>query len=151
MSLDVYLTLPGASVPQNGSGIFVRENGKTVELTREEWNARYPDREPVIVTRSEETTGTVYNANITHNLGKMAREAGLYEPLWRPDENGIRTASQLVEPLSEALVRLEEDPARFQAFNPENGWGTYDGLVGFVRDYLAACRAYPSAEVPVWR
>jgi hypothetical protein len=25
----------------------------------------------------------VYNANITHNLGKMA-EAGLYEALWRP-------------------------------------------------------------------
>jgi hypothetical protein len=26
----------------------------------------------------------VYNANITHNLGKMAEKAGLYETLWRP-------------------------------------------------------------------
>ena len=26
----------------------------------------------------------MYNANITHNLGKMAEEAGIYEALWRP-------------------------------------------------------------------
>lgn len=28
----------------------------------------------------------VYWANITHNLGKMAREAGIYTALWRPGE-----------------------------------------------------------------
>ena len=32
-----------------GSGIFVRENGATVEITEEEWNRRNPDREPVRV------------------------------------------------------------------------------------------------------
>ena len=30
-----------------GSGIFVRENGSTVEITEEEWRRRNPDREPV--------------------------------------------------------------------------------------------------------
>ena len=28
----------------------------------------------------------VFSANITHNLGKMADEAGIYKALWRPDE-----------------------------------------------------------------
>lgn len=30
-----------------GSGIFVRENGTSVEITEEEWNRRNPGREPV--------------------------------------------------------------------------------------------------------
>lgn len=32
-----------------GSGIFVRKNGATVEITREEWGRLYADREPVTV------------------------------------------------------------------------------------------------------
>ena len=33
-----------------------------------------------------------YSANITHNLGKMAEEAGIYKHLWRPEEIGITKA-----------------------------------------------------------
>ncbi len=32
-----------------GSGIFVRRNGATVEITEEEWREENPDREPVRV------------------------------------------------------------------------------------------------------
>lgn len=32
-----------------GSGIFVRENGATVEVTEDEWRRRHGDREPVRV------------------------------------------------------------------------------------------------------
>lgn len=31
-----------------GSGIFVRENGRNIEITREEWDRRNPGREPVV-------------------------------------------------------------------------------------------------------
>lgn len=34
-----------------GSGIFVRENGATREITREEWDRRNPGREPVVVAK----------------------------------------------------------------------------------------------------
>ena len=27
---------------------------------------------------------SLYSSNITHNLGKMANEDGIYEALWRP-------------------------------------------------------------------
>lgn len=27
-----------------------------------------------------------YSANITHNLGNMAQAAGIYHPVWRPEE-----------------------------------------------------------------
>jgi len=42
---------------------------------------------------------TVYDANITHNLGEMADEAGVYKHLWRPEEIGLTKAAELIEPL----------------------------------------------------
>jgi len=93
----------------------------------------------------------VYDANITHNLGRMADEAGIYECLWRPDEIGVNTAVQLIEPLRAGLDRLKADPQRFRALNPPNGWGTYQGLVTFVERYIEACVNNPDAEVSVSR
>lgn len=93
----------------------------------------------------------VYSANITHNLGQMAAKSGCYEALWRPDGFGFERAAEIVPVLQEALARLEAEPERFKAFNPANGWGTYDGFVQFVRAYLAACREWPEAKVSVSR
>jgi len=93
----------------------------------------------------------VYSANITHNLGRMAKEAGIYMHLWRPDELGITKAHQLIEPLRKGLDVLKAEPDRFKALNPPNGWGSYDGLVRFVEGYLAACIAKPEATVDVDR
>jgi len=92
-----------------------------------------------------------YSRNITHNLNTMAGEAGIYEALWRPDEIGITKAAQLIEPLKAGLAKLESDPERFEKLNPSNGWGSYEGLVSFVRDYLRACKETPDAEVYVSR
>jgi len=150
MSLDVYLELEGATVLHTEPRIFVREDGSTKELTREEWDERYPNREPVTTT-PDVTTNEVYTANITHNLNKMAAEAGLYEHLWRPDELGITKAQELIEPLREGLKALGSDPERFKALNPPNGWGTYEGLIRFVAGYLQACEQWPDATVRVWR
>lgn len=89
----------------------------------------------------------VYERNITHNLNGMAEAAGIYYALWRPEEIGIETAAQLIEPLRAGLALLRSDPERFKKFNPDNGWGDYDGLVDFVSEYLAACEANPDAKV----
>ena len=149
MSLDVYLSMPTEGNAESRSAIFVREDGRTVEITREEWDQRYPGREPVTVEVGARSDG--YSANITHNMDAMADAAGIYKHLWRPDEIGITTASQLVEPLKDGLAVLQSDPAKFKASNPSNGWGDYDGLVRFVADYLAACIRMPNAEVSVSR
>ncbi len=150
MSLDVYLKLLDVKVPRTGSGIFVRENGATVEISAEEWNRRNPDREPVRCRYDDEETDRVYHANITHNLGRMADHAGmLYEYLWHPDRNGVTHAVQLIEPLRTALATLQSEPELYKRFNPKNGWGTYEQLVRFVADYLTACESHPEAVVEV--
>ena len=97
------------------------------------------------------TRHAVYSANITHNLGRMAAEAGIYDCLWRPDEHGITRASQLIEPLRNGLVVMRADRARFEAFNSPNGWGLYENFVPWVARYLEACEAHPTATVEVWR
>lgn len=90
---------------------------------------------------------TVFEANITHALDAMAQAAGIYGCLWRPEEVGITKASQLIEPLTQGLARLRAEPAKFKAFDPPNGWGAYGNLVAFVREYLAACKDNPDADV----
>jgi hypothetical protein len=178
MSLDVYLTMPEAK-PRSGSGIFVRVDGSVEEVSREEYARMFPGREPVVVEQ-EYDTGEVFDANITHNLGKMAAEAGIYEALWRPAEmdperaarireqeaagnyhgptgayaiegEAVIHAHDLIEPLRAGLALMESDPERFKAHNPENGWGSYDDFVPWVRKYLEACEEYPDAIVRVSR
>ena len=93
----------------------------------------------------------VYWANITHNLGKMAGEAGIYEALWRPEEIGKTKASEIVELLEKGLSDLKARPEYFEKFNSPNGWGMYEHFVPFVEKYLEACKEYPDAIVGVSR
>lgn len=92
-----------------------------------------------------------YQANITHNLGKMADKAGVYNCLWRPDENGITHAKQLIEPLTKGYELLTNDYKVFVEMNPSNGYGSYEGLRCFVADYLQACIEFPDDIVEVSR
>jgi hypothetical protein len=97
------------------------------------------------------TSDEVHSANITHNLGKMADEAGIYKHLWRPEELGFTKANELIEGLKMGLNKLKSDSEYFKKFNPDNGWGTYEQLVNFTEDYLNACIDYPNAEISVDR
>ena len=100
----------------------------------------------------EGTNGVqLFSANITHNLNKMADAAGIYDVLWRPDENGITTANQCVDPLKTGLLKLSEDPEFFRQFNSPNGWGMYEHFLTFVADTLVACNKFPKAKVVVSR
>lgn len=160
MGLDVYLRTPGHKAKKHdGSGIFVREGGQTVEISEVEWILRNPGLTPSRFTPSrvetdeetDEKTDLVFRANITHNLINMAEEAGIYECLWRPEEVNITKADQLIAPLSHGLRIMKRDPKRFEKLNPPNGWGSYEAFVPWIERYLIACITYPEAEVSVWR
>jgi hypothetical protein len=147
MSLDVYLN-EGSAGPERWA-IFIREDGQNKEITLEEWNRRFPGRQPVLAKVGGGST--IYEGNITHNLTEMAEAAGLCKPLWRPEEIGIERAEQLIDPLESGLIELRADPDKYKPFNPENGWGHYELLVRFVDDYLQACKENPEAKVSVSR
>lgn len=155
MSLDISLITK--SVRKPGSGIFVREDGRVREISRDDWDQRFPGCEPAICEirdaydDGDGDGGEVFSANITHNLGRMASEAGIYHVLWRHDENGITHASQMIAPLEAGLKLLKDDPERFKQFDSPNGWGLYVHFVPFVEEVLGACKDYPQAVVRVSR
>lgn len=89
----------------------------------------------------------VFDINITHNLARMANEAGLYRALWKPEDMAVSRAKELTPFLEAGLKRLKEDPVHFKRFNPKNGWGDYEGLVKVVEAYLRACKNNPDARI----
>lgn len=92
-----------------------------------------------------------FETNITHNMGLMAEEAGIYKVLWDPHSIDATRAIELVQPLQDGLAILKSDPERFKKFNPENGWGSYDSFVPWVEEYLKACIDNPCAFIEVSR
>ena len=109
------------------------------------------------VTLTKTMPTEVYTSNITHNLSKMANqvmlESGvtLCDVLWHPEKNGLYYARDISELLDEAFNILLAEPNRFKTYNPENGWGDYEGLVDFVYNYRNACWDNPEAEIGVSR
>ena len=101
---------------------------------------------------------SVYSGNITHNLGAMAGAVvlsngmTLYQVLWRPDEQqGLKFVRDIADLLDEGLIILLADPEKYKQFDPENGWGSYEGLKNFVYNYCQACCYNPDAELRISR
>jgi hypothetical protein len=90
---------------------------------------------------------TLFEANITHNLGKMASEADLYLPLWRSEKTGINFASDLAEILKTKTFIMKAFPAYYKEFDSPNGWGTYEQFLRWLDKLLAACIEYPNARI----
>lgn len=93
----------------------------------------------------------LYEANVTHNLNKMADKAGIYQALWRPDENGMVKAKDIIDILTKGLKKMKKYPERFKKLNPPNGWGSYDEFVPWIENYLKVCIEYPEATIKVSR
>lgn len=95
--------------------------------------------------------GEVFSSNITHNLGRMAEEAGIYKHVWHPEDLLIKYASQMIVPLQTAIALMNKDPDRFKKFDSPNGWGMYEHFLPWLERYLWACEENPSAEIRVSR
>lgn len=151
MSLDIYLYANTDSQPTHHQGIIFFDGMGLKELTQQEWEQRFPDKEPTLSTIYADTSQCVFHANITHNLATMARYAGLYRALWRPEELQAVKAGNLIKILEFGLTALKERPQHYKNYNPPNGWGSYEALVEVVQNYLLACKAYRSAKIVVSR
>lgn len=100
-----------------------------------------------------ENSEVVWSTNITHNLGKMAKEAGVYGAMWRPDEYSSQnvTCSDIKDDLYSGMVKLLQNKEYYEQFNPENGWGSYEGLCNKVVELYVMCLKHPNAVIKVCR
>ena len=81
----------------------------------------------------------------------MAKQAGIYYAVWRPEEVGIETAKDLIPTLRAGIDLMRKNPKRFKQYDSPNGWGLYDDFLPWLERYLQACEQNPSAEVEVSR
>jgi hypothetical protein len=109
----------------------------------------------------------MYSANITHNLGDMASEAGIYEALWRPyrlkegynipeddhnaeykfeEENPVR-AFEIIPIIEKGLKDMLARSEHYKTFDSPNGWGLYVHFIPFIERYLEALRKYPESFI----
>jgi hypothetical protein len=90
----------------------------------------------------------VVSRNITHNLGKMWVEAGIYDALYRSE--GKRAMDVLPE-LENGLVLMVNEPERFKKFSASNGWGTYEQAVPWLADLIEKFKEYPEGKIGISR
>jgi len=89
----------------------------------------------------------VFDANITHNLTTMAKQAGIYYALWNPEKLKATKAKNIINILETGLKLLKEKPEHYKKFNSPNGWGTHEHFVPFVEKCLNACKEHPEARI----
>ena len=87
---------------------------------------------------------------ITHNLNKIVDECGklagkeYYELIWKPDgllgiDNGKVPVPFVLQRLPALIADLIKHEKELTQYLPSNGWGTFEGLVDFLCDYLKDC------------
>lgn len=93
------------------------------------------------------------NLYITHNLNKMAEKAGLYKVLWHPEEYFNKEevfVKDILPLLEDGFNKLVANPDYYKKYNADNGWGTYDELVRFLKKYIEYCKMFLEEEVIIY-
>ena len=95
----------------------------------------------------------LFSSNITHNLNKMAEAAGIYQAIWRPEEIFLdQPRAKDIEPyLYLGIKELASNPEKYKQFDAPNGWGTYEDLLRFLKEYYWACLMTPEAFIEACR
>lgn len=99
-----------------------------------------------IDTGNEQFADVVEIGNYTSNVA----------PMWRDALGGTRLrdfsdapCSEAAGTLADAVKRMEDNPDYYRAMNPPNGWGDYEGALGYLRDLADACAKHPRCRIRI--
>lgn len=81
----------------------------------------------------------------------MAKEAGIDQALWHPEDVRIEVAGDMTASIYPGYMDITERPEYYRQFDAENGWGTYDDFIPWLDKLLNACQKWPNAEVRAYR
>lgn len=95
--------------------------------------------------------GEIWSGNLTYNLSPMLDAAGgdYWELISRQSKGKL--GQDILPAVDALLAELHRDPAKYQALNPSNGLGNYEGAVEFMTNLQFAIRRHPRAVVDSWR
>lgn len=82
--------------------------------------------------------------NYSYNVSPMFKKAGLNFV-----ELNERNATEVSRILTDVIIRMTEKPNDYRELNPSNGWGTYEGAIGFLAKIIKQCLLYPQYSVKI--
>ena len=90
-----------------------------------------------------------FNINYTYNASHMWYE--IY-----PDDDGMvhiegMTGEEALNKLEYAYQYMKKNREALIKLEPPNGWGSYNGFLGFIEDCIAACKEHPKLVWEAWR
>lgn len=98
-----------------------------------------------IDTGSDCMTTVVDVGNYTSNVSPMWFKA-LGERL---AEFHGRNAGESVPLLDKGIAAMEDGRAEYEAMNPDNGWGRYEGALDYLRRLRGCCAEHPKTTIRV--
>lgn len=87
----------------------------------------------------------IYETDVTYNLSKMYYKA-IDEELGLRKFNGMN-CNDAIPILEKAISDMENNKKEYEKFNPENGWGSYEGLLRRFREILEICKNNPDGII----
>lgn len=60
-----------------------------------------------------------------------------------------RTASEATENLARAVADMAACPDLYEAMNPANGWGDYQGALNYLTRLYDGCRRWPDSTITI--
>lgn len=90
--------------------------------------------------------GAQMNRNMTSNVSKMWDRA---MPELNLRDMGGKTGAECLPHLEAGMLDMAQNRSRYEAMQPENGWGSYGGALSVLVEMACACRAEPNAIVYV--
>jgi hypothetical protein len=82
--------------------------------------------------------------NLTFNLSKMMTAANVH-----PDILKGKTGKEIIPILRKAWSELIKDPDKFKRYNPPNGWGSYEGLLTWLKETVETAEEHLDAKFAV--
>ena len=96
-------------------------------------------------TGGEDLTTVVEVGNYTSNVSPMWTQA-LGRPLY--ELHGM-SAAEAVPLLYAGIAAMRADPDGYRALNPANGWGRFEGALGYLKTLRDACAEHPKTVIRV--
>lgn len=88
----------------------------------------------------------VCDMNYTHNVTNMWRKAGVYDALYMSEG---KKASEVIKQLEDGIKHMTENPEEYIKMNPENGWGSYETALPWLKEFCCSCKEHPEAIIGV--
>lgn len=90
-----------------------------------------------------------FEANYTYNVSPMFYEA--FKGMLDDGISGLheKTGKDARHMLEIAIARMQDDPEKYKQWNPDNGWGSYEGALNLLCTLRGWCISAPLARFRV--